>query len=333
MTADSLTDYVRDLSPERREPFLTLTGQVARRVAANTDAVNPDAPEPVTALTFIPGMPHPVFSDSDAVIWAAATQLGLDTSGELPLAFLGYDVQTRISGRRESQGFLVTDRRLIVKDDVDGIFGKAAARQYPLFVGPTGIAASAAQIGAEAARSYNWDGASSLLEPTQIARLTQTLVSILTVVLEGLDGLGVAQPSAPVTATDLRGRVRELGLASVVKYDDDPKERKHFAKLAKKMPLEAGERVIAAFTASTIAGPYGLVLTSLGIRSRDLGEAPVFTPMSLVDPDQVRLSGATANQLIVAPGQVHELPSSLTPVQAAALEQLVTEWARGELSA
>lgn len=327
MTAENLSQYVRELPGGQRGRYLTLTARLAQRLGSEGAAVD---------FRFLPGQPHPSYPDSDEVMWAATTELMLgdaETSDELPLAFLGYHVKTRISGRRESQGFLVTDRRLIVKDDVDGIFGTAVARQYPLYIGPTGIAASAAETATTAASHFDWKGAAALIDPPLAAALTQDLVTVVAVVLEGLGDLGVAPPAAPATATDFRGRVRELGLTGVMKYDDDPKERKHFAKLAKKLPMDAGERVTGALTASTIAGPYGLVITDTGLRSRDLGGAPVVTPRADVDPDLVSLSGPKATQLVVAPGQVHELPSHLTPVQLAAVEQLIQEWARGEISA
>ena len=76
----------------------------------------------------MPGQPHPVYSDSDDVLWLALEQLlftdPLDTE-DLPLVWFGYNVQGRFLGRREAQGFLMTDHRLIVKDQVDRIFGQA----------------------------------------------------------------------------------------------------------------------------------------------------------------------------------------------------------------
>ena len=82
----------------------------------------------------MPGQQHPVYSDSQEVLWLALEQLmfvDAPEAVELPLAWFEYHIQSRFSGNREAQGFLLTDRRLIVKDGCDGVFGKAAARSYP----------------------------------------------------------------------------------------------------------------------------------------------------------------------------------------------------------
>lgn len=72
----------------------------------------------------MPGHPHPVYSDSDDVLWLALERLlftdPLDTE-DLPLVWFRYTVQDGFAGRREAQGFLMTGHRLIVKDQVDGI--------------------------------------------------------------------------------------------------------------------------------------------------------------------------------------------------------------------
>jgi len=319
----SLNDYLDALPGERRSVHSTLTAALGQRLI----------PGPaLEEIVFVPGVAHPVHSDHEDVFWQAVEQLMLaDPSGEdeLPLAWLGYHVKSRFSGRREAQGFLITDRRLVVKDDVDGIFGKALPRQYPLFSGPGGPAASAAQTAATATGSYNWDFASSLLTEDSTAGLSRLLADAVHTVLELLPPLGAAVPQDLPVTTDLRGRVRELGLADAVKYDDDPKQAKHFAKAAKKLPLEPGERLLAAFTSATLMGVYGLLITEKRLLSRDLGEDPVSTAREGIVRDQLRLSPENDKQLIVAPGTVHQLPEGLSPEQRQALVTLVGEYAEG----
>ena len=322
----SLSAYLDALPGDRRSIHSTLSAALRQRLA----------PGPaLDGLVFIPGEPRPVHSDHEEVFWQATEQLMLSTpSGEdeLPLAWLGYHVKSRFSGRREAQGFLITDRRLVVKDDVDGIFGKALPRQYPLFTGPGGAAASAAETTAAATESYNWEYASGLLDDDRTAGLSRLLADALHTVLELSPSLGAALPQEPVTATDLRGRVQELGLGDVVKYDDDPQQAKHFAKAAKKLPLQPGERLLAAFTSATLMGVYGLLITDRRLLSRDLGEEPVSTDRAAIDPDGLRLSPDNDRQIIAAPGAVHQLPEGLSPEQRQALVTLLREYAEGRVA-
>ena len=135
--------------------------------------------------------------------------------------------------------------------------------------------------------------------------------------------------SAPRQVIPIRGR---LPKGAMVKYPEDPKQRKHFAKLAKKIQLEDNEKTLATFTDATFLGVYGLILTSRAVRSRDLGEDPVLTPWESVEPMNVAPNAANGKQLMVAPGAVHELPQSLTLLQVEAVADLVREFAAGSVT-
>lgn len=322
---DALDGYLAALDSERRAVHTALVGAVALRAS--------ESPR-VHDFLFIPGQRHPRFEDSEEVFWRAVRQLMLvEPAGrdEVPVAWIGYDVANRFTGRREAQGFLLTDRRVVVKDQVDGVFGTATPRQFPFFVGQDGIAGSAVEIAGSVVASYDWDAARSLVDGSTERGLGLLLAELLVAILEALTRLRIALAPAPVAAADLRGRVRELGLSDAAKLPDDPRHVKHFAKLQKKLPLESGERVLLAFTGSTLAGVYGLVLTDLGVRSKDLGEYPVFTPAGEIVADAVRIDDRSEHRLLLAPGAAHELPATLSERQAAALATLVREWSEGKI--
>ncbi|UOR00406.1 hypothetical protein MUN77_09495 [Leucobacter allii] len=322
----SLADYLAPLPAESRELHTALVAAVGERAAS--------APR-VHALLFVPGRAHPHFEDSEAVFWHAAQQLMLDVDpaeGELPVAWIGYDVASRFSGKREAQGFLITDRRLVVKDQVDGIFGTAAPRQYPLFTGPAGAAAAAAEITESSTAAYDWTFASDLVDTETAQSMTALLAELLVTVLETLARRRIALAPAPETSASLRGRVRELGLDNDVKYPEDAKHAKHFVKLAKKIPCDAGERVLLAVTGSTLMGVYGLVLTDRGVRSKDLGSDPVVTPRERISPEAIRIDPEQPQRVILGPGEVHELPASLDERRAAGLVTLLREWSAGRLT-
>lgn len=317
----SLEAYLSGLAVQRRELFTVLAARASRLAEERPD---------IQDFVFVPGRTHPRWEDGDAVLWRTIEQLMLvSPSGddELPIISIGYDVATRFTNKREAQGFLLTDRRLIVKDTTDLVFSRGEERQYPLYIGPNGIAASAATIASAAIDSFDWDGAGSLVDAEDAEWFSQLLVAAMTMTLETLASTGATMAAeAPAGATDMRGRVKELGLGSDVKYADEKKHAKHFAKFAKKMPLDAGEQVLASFSDSTLAGVYGLMLTDRNLRSRDLMEEPVTTPRARIDPAAVRVSTDNKHKIIVAPGEVHDIPTHLSEKATTALVTLIREW-------
>ncbi|GAA5228838.1 hypothetical protein [Paeniglutamicibacter antarcticus] len=219
-----------------------------------------------------------------------------------------------------------------MKDDCDGVFGKATARSYPLYLGTDGPRETAAVISAKASDSYSWTFAKGLVNEGMSSALAGRVGTSVAAVLKILHELGAPLGHEPKVAGDLRGRIAELGLSAMVKYPEDPKQRKHFAKLAKKIQLEDNEKTLATFTDATFLGVYGLILTSRAVRSRDLGEDPVLTPWESVEPMNVAPNAANGKQLMVAPGAVHELPQSLTLLQVEAVADLVREFAAGSVT-
>ncbi|WP_146114069.1 MULTISPECIES: hypothetical protein [unclassified Arthrobacter] len=318
----NLESYESSLPAERREVLSRLSAK-----ASQLAVLHPD----IADFVFVPGYKHPTWEDGQGVLWRAIEQMMLVSPAgddELPIIWIGYDVALKLTNKRQAQGFLVTDRRLIVKDTMDLVFSKGEERQYPLYVGPNGIAGSAATIASEAIKGYDWDDARSLADEQNSESFGQLLVSIITMILETLTSTGSEVASeAPGTASDIRGRVKELGLGTEVKYADDKKYAKHFAKFAKKMPLDAGERVLASFSDGTLAGVYGLMLTDRNLRSRDLKEDPLCTARSAIDVAAVRVVPESKYKIIVAAGEVHDAPGHLSTNASAALVTLIQEWA------
>lgn len=326
--ASSLEAYLAPLSTDRRALHSTLVGAIVDRG---------ETPDALQELVFVASAAHPVFPDGEAVFWQAIRELMMfEPSGadELPLAWIGYHVMNRVTRTRQSQGILLTDRRVVTQDNFSVLFGSAAPRSYPLYVGPKGIADTAWHIAEEVSANFAWDDLLAKV-PAGAELSMQLLVGWLTSALEIQSRLGVPIAVQPTQASDLRGRLRELGLVATAKIPDpnDRKLVKHFEKLLKKVPLAAGERVILSFTDSPIVGaPYGTVLTNLGVWSRDLMEEAVFTPLAQILPAEVRTSAERKYQLLLGPGEAHELPASLTDSELAGVVKLLSEWAAGDLS-
>lgn len=315
----SLDAYLEGRSPERRELFAELVTMAAGLA---------DRADDVSRLVFVPGRPHPEWDDADEVLWIAVEQLMLPNpaaSDELPVLWVGYHVQDRLTRRREAQGFLLTSHRLVAKDTVDLVFSKGVERQYPLYEART------ASLASTATKDYDWAGTAALLDEADRDTIEELLAEAIASTVRILESQGEALPVESAPTTNLRDRVAELGLGDIVKDADDAKHAKHFAKLLKKVPLDPGERVLASFSDATLFGPYGLVLTDRNLRSRDLGEDAIATPRTDIDPSAVRVSPDKAHHLVVGPGQPHDVPTFLDEKQVGALVVLVQEWAAGRI--
>jgi hypothetical protein len=132
-------------------------------------------------------------------------------------------------------------------------------------------------------------------------------------------------PASVLQPLSLADRVRELGLTSVVKFGDDPKHRKHLAKLVKKLVLDPGEEIVFTISAGTMAGAYGTAFTDRAIRSRDLMEEPItefYTALRTRTP-QIE---PTLPGLIFTSGGVHALPKSVDEAQRVPLVRFVEEF-------
>jgi hypothetical protein len=135
-------------------------------------------------------------------------------------------------------------------------------------------------------------------------------------------------PVLRATASDIPGRLRELGLSSVVKLGADPKHVKHLAKVRVKLSVPSLESIVVAMTDATIGGAYGTVVTTTHVRSRDLMEDPFATTLADIDPAAVAVS---KEKVIVGPGQVHVLPRWISDHQLAALQVFLHELLGGRL--
>ncbi len=317
----SLDAYLDGCSPERRDLFSRLNAMAAGLA---------DRAEDLNDFVFVPGRPHPSWDDADAVFWLAVEQLmmpNLAAPDELPVLWVGYHVKDRLTRGREAQGFLLTSHRLIVKDSVDLVFTKGIARQYPLYEAlvPSALISSVME-------DYDWDTAGSLVDQEDADWIEQLLVDAVTSTVQILESHGHTLAAEPEATTNLRERVAELGLSENVKYADDSRHAKHFAKLLKKIALDPGEQVLAAFSDATLFGAYGLVLTDRALRSKDLGDDAISTPRADIDAPSVRLGSDSSHKIEVAGGQAHVVPAHLGPKQVEALLILVREWTVGQIN-
>jgi hypothetical protein len=364
--SDSLDSYLADLPLARKEVFAELRGAVARSVATLPDSLanfvflpgqidhltfgdaadvfwlatqqlmlgEGGSADSTSALAPLPDVAPIVDAALAATVVGSAGTSSAPTDAapdlELPLLYVGYHLINRLTRRRESLGFLVTDRHLIVQDEVSGIRRRPGPVSHALYADERTPTVVAAELVATSTERYDWSHARRLVTPIVEPDLLAALTTGVAAVLANLAVTGAAPPPrvVPRSAADLEGRVRELGLGPVVKFPTDPKQHKHFAKLTKALALPANASVRFTVTDATLAGPYGLVVTADTIHSKDLMEDPVSTPIAQVDVAGLAFS-ADSPSLVLAPGQLHAVPAFLDAAQKTALLTLLKEFASG----
>ncbi len=318
----SLDAYLGALSAERQDLF-TILNSMAAGLA--------DGAEDLSDFVFVPGRLHPTWDDADQVFWQAVEQLMLPhaaAADELPILWVGYHVEDRLTKAREAQGFLLTTHRLVAKDTVDLVFSKGVERQYPL---TASLSEDAAGFLASVIDDYDWDTAGSLVDEEDSDWIAQLLTEAIASTVNILERRGGRLPTAPAAATSVRERIAELGLSGDAKYVDDNTHVKHFAKLLKKIPIDTDEQILASFSDSTLFGAYGLVITDRNLRSRDLGDEAITTPRADIEASTVRLSDGDSHKILVAPGRIHDAPAHLNAKKMDAVITLLKDWAAGRV--
>ena len=248
--------------------------------------------------------------------------------GEIPIVFVGASMQNRLTRKRSGIGFLLTDRVLYVKEG--GVFGEYVPKVFPL-VSSTELSESALQIAKKAADSFDWTSldsiASQAIQDSLYAFLPEAVLDTLLLQKE----MGIERIER-VKAKDILGRIMELGLNnnSCCKCGDDLRHAKHFKKVFNKFNVPSDENILFSVTDSTLAGPYGMVITDKGVHSKDLMEEPVHTERSILEknyPIRVEKSG-----IIIGEGQVHTIPDSLDEQEKNGVVTLVSEVLAGEVT-
>jgi hypothetical protein len=314
---DQFDSYLSGLPGHRQQQFVTLRQAVAERVASAPDIAN---------FVFLPGqVDHPRFSDAAEVFWLAAEQLSFDAAtGELPLLFIGAHSMSVLTRKRESLGFLLTDRKVITQADVSALFRAQPPVDYPFFRGET-----VTELIEAVRRDYDWRYSKSLVTVPDREVFLGLLGDAAASVVDLLGEL--PERPAVVRATDVRSRAEELGLSDVVRYPDNPKFAKHFAKIAKGFVLPAGATVRIAVTDATIAGPYGLVVTETAVHSKDLMETPETTQLADLRDGRIRFSDDGKTLLLGAEDTPHTFPAHLDATQKNALLVILGELADGDI--
>jgi hypothetical protein len=221
------------------------------------------------------------------VFWKAVQQLHLReaaTDGELPLVYWGFH-SIDLLARRNSNGILITDRTLYLSDT-----GRTSA-QFPLAeLGPDAIRVVGDRLevaGAGEVVGIGLDQIEGILHTTSASDAAAYLSAIVAAVQTAGSQAAAAgddpdnEPGAPTET------VEQLVLASRLSTDfllpSRPKNAKALTKLASKWKLPPDETLLVSLSSATLAGIYGIAITTAAIYSRDLMESFDRTPLAEVE--------------------------------------------------
>lgn len=222
-------------------------------------------PESHRTLLFLTTGPHPDWTDQAEVVALADAQIrgqAAAKAGETLLAYVGVHALP-LTGTRRSLGWVVTNLRVIIQDDVS-----VTGRPTPPRVVSFAADASASGVLAEAIRGFDF-GFVGRAGPDAATHLRETLAAVLDVVVPEVVATG-GLPSRG-TASTLRERAEELGLAGKLSWPGE--NAKLWAKFAK---VSGGVAPLCLMADATLlGGAYGLAITADGVTSRDLMESPV----------------------------------------------------------
>jgi len=284
----SFTDYLDMLPQEQARHGDALRSQVRQQVQEPSSAG-------LSAFLFLPDqLDHPDHDDAAQVFAQAVEQMYLPrplVDDEIPLLFLGYHAMNRFSGKRTSQGFLLTDQAIYVQDDFTVLSAApAAARGQAL---PTGVDVVQGFVSPMLAGYKAWKDWADLAQCPQSdlsARCGASLQAVIgTVIGYHAQHGSLRQP-----------RLREWKLAELVAEHDagealldplNPKLSKKLGKVIGKFQIPADEALqFALVDFPLFGGPYGLALTSKALYGKDLMESPSRIALAQVDASALQIS-------------------------------------------
>ena len=221
------------------------------------------AGEAVQRVLSVADVKHPIYEDSQEVLQLAQKQI-VAPLGTMPneevYAFIGVHSKSVLSGKRDSVGFVITNFRVLTQTDVSVISTpkKASSHLFTNKDNPDDLA------------SELWQNFITKVDetiPKEYATMLEIpLKTILTIVLLQLKTEGQL-PDEIKKATDLKGRIKQLGIEDQLKFYAENEKR--YKKFANKHKIEG--ILLGSLAAPLLfGGLYGFVLTKEGLISRDL---------------------------------------------------------------
>jgi hypothetical protein len=301
----SFNDHLGTLPTELSRHGMALRSQVQQRISTLPDSG-------LSAFLFLPDQTdHPDHEDAPQVFAQAVEQMYLPkphVGDEIPLLFLGYHAMSRLSGKRTSQGFLLTDQAMYVQDDFTVLLAAPLAQSHVL---PGGISEVPSFVSAllERYKSWkDWAGVSSLPEPMLRERCGALLAPVVGAVVE-YHAQHASQRQAPQRTWTLSELVADHDAADTLLDPLNPKLSKKLGKVSGKFQVPANETLqFALVDFPLFGGPYGLALTKQALYGKDLMEAPVRIALQSVDASALQIT-EKGDELLTGSNEPVALPA------------------------
>ncbi|WP_297803569.1 hypothetical protein [uncultured Brevundimonas sp.] len=299
---ESYNDYV-----------LSLTDSAKLRSSDLYQSVNTDIKighhDRLSSFLFTPNQTdHPEYDDAATVFLTAFNRLYAPNpllGDELPLFYLGYHVLNPISMKRSEQGFLLTDQALYVQDDFSITRALSYARGYPL---PSHNREIPLFLSGIMSQFKGWEGWAKLAQNTPDEAREQ-VIAFLTPAIEAIiqhhQRHGSQREYVP-TAPSVQTLARQY--SDLIDPENPGSNAKKLAKAIDKFKVPSDEAVSFASVATLFFGaPYGIVVTSKAVYSRDALEDVVRMPLGEMEPTSLRITG---DEIASNLGQIF-LPSTM----------------------
>lgn len=304
----SFTDYLDLLPAERVQLGAALRADVERQVRAQADAE-------LSAFVFLPDqVDHPDHTDAAQVFAQAVAQMYLPkpwVGEEVPLLFVGYHVMNRLTGKRTSQGLLLTDQAAYVQDDFTVLLAQPVAVGHALPARADDANAFVANLLAHYKGWKDWVALADESEAALSARCRALLVPAVTTVVDFHRQHG-SQRQAALREWTLATLVADHGAGDTLLDPANPKLAKKLDKVASKFQIPAGEKLqFALVDFPLFGGPYGLALTTQALYGKDLMEAPMRIALDGLDARGLHF-GTQNDALLTGSNQTITLPAHLT---------------------
>lgn len=284
----SFPDHLATLPPERALHGAALRAQVQQQLQRPSNA-------DLSAFVFLPDqVDHPEHEDAAQVFAQAVEQMYLpkpSMGDEIPLLFLGYHAMNRFSGKRTSQGWLLTDQAIYVQDDFTVLStAPPPARGQALPTRTEDVAPFLSSLLANYKAWKDWAALAQCPESVLPTRCEVLLALVIGAVLDYHAQHG-SQRQAQSREWTLAGLVADHDAAETLLDPLNPKLSKKLGKVVGKFQIPADETLrFALVDFPLFGGPYGFALTSKALYGKDLMEPPLRIALAQVDADDLQIS-------------------------------------------
>lgn len=284
----SFTEHLAALPADRARHGTALRAAVEQEVRRPSNA-------DLSAFLFLPDQTdHPDHDDAAQVFAQAVEQMYGPRpwiGDEIPLLFVGYHAMNRLSGRRTSQGLLLTDQAIYVQDDFTVL-----SAAPPLAEGaalPERADDAGAFVAMLLVRYKAWKDWSALADRPEAALSSRLNVLLESAVRRVLDyhAEHASQQHAPQRTWTLSGVIADHGAADTLLDPGNTKLAKKIGKVIDKFQIPSAEPLqFALVDFPLFGGPYGLALSTQALYSKDLMETPVRIALDRIDARSLQLS-------------------------------------------